>query len=69
MRERLHQFCKGTIARTAAAGFCRFIGGFGYPGVVVTAFEPNLNHIMAYRIVSTALDFPAIGGELFACGC
>lgn len=48
-------------------GFCLFIGGFGYLGVFATAFEPSLNHMMAYRIISTALGFPALGGELGMC--
>jgi|SRR5215831_2293232 len=51
-------------------GSCLFIGGFGYLGVFATAFEPSLNHMMAYRIISTALGFPALAASLeCACGC
>lgn len=48
-------------------GVCLFIGGFGYLGIFATAFEPSLNHMMAYRIISIALGLPAIGGELGMC--
>jgi hypothetical protein len=32
-----------------------------------TAFAPGLNHMMVYRIVSTALIVPAMIGELGMC--
>lgn len=48
-------------------GFCLFIGGFSYLLLFVTAFNPSLNHITAYRIISTALVVPAMIGELGMC--
>ena len=48
-------------------GFCLMVGGLGYVLLFATAFAPNLDHMMAYRIVSIALGVPAMIGELGTC--
>jgi hypothetical protein len=48
-------------------GWCLFVGGFGYLGVFTTSFEPSLNHMMAYRIISAPLGVAAILGEFGMC--
>jgi hypothetical protein len=48
-------------------GWCVFIGGFGYLEVFATAFDPNLSHATAYRIISAPLGVAAILGEFGMC--
>ena len=58
--------CRSRIA-PQFLGWCLFVGGFGYLGVFGTAFEPSLNRMMAYRIISAPLGVAAILGEFGMC--
>ena len=48
-------------------GFCLIIGGFGYLLIPVTAFEPSLDQMLAYWIISRVPGIPAMIGELGMC--
>ena len=48
-------------------GLCLMVGGLGYVLLFATAFAPDLNRMMAYKIISLALGVPAMIGELGTC--
>jgi hypothetical protein len=48
-------------------GYCLMVGGVGYLFIPLTKFYPDLDHHLAYWIVSRAPGIPAMLGEIGIC--